>query len=327
MATALKQIQLGKETVRGTAVAATTQLIGEADLVPEYPVHRNQHPIGVYSEFSGASIRMMKEVSIPVRMEANYAQLLHFLLMGIKGGVTPTGAGPYTWTFLKSETADPAPNTFTVERRLESGGSNFDEEVEYVFARALTLRGAFGEVLALEADLVGRQLSSSTLTTVAVPTTDIEPMPLSLAKVYIDDTWAALGTTQVTGQVLDLSVVVNTGLFAGRFIDGTETFSAYKVRAYSLRAELTLEYAGQVHNTEKAKALAQNGRFVRLEFPGTASRSFKIDMALRHENAEIASVSERDGMEIARLALVGFNDPTSGNTLQFEVINNLAALP
>lgn len=328
--------QIGKETTPGTAVAATNKLlVSSLSIDPGATVRHGPRTVGVLAPYGVRSVtRKLAElrVSTPVSFE----QVLYYFLMGLKGGVTGTGlAAPYTWTFDPSETADPAPTTFTVERRLKDmlATPGYDDiRVEYCFARQLVIRGSEGEdsVWELEADIVGRQVSASTFTAgIAVPT--VEDALVYKTTVYINDTWAALGTTPVLGQILDFTWTFDTGLLPLFTPDGNLYFSSYSFgggegRARGVTIELTMLCSTQMA-TERTKAQAQANRFVRLSVAGSDDRAITLDAAVVHESGDIATVDARDGLHIVSMRLVPIYDSTGAAHVKAVVKNNLQTLP
>ncbi len=328
--------QIGKETTRGTAVAATNRLIGvNLSIDPGTTIRRSAHAGGTLVR-RGPTAITRKFAQIKATGVLSFEQILYYLYMGVKGNVTPTGAGPYTYTFDPNETSDPEPATFTIERRLtdvEGTPGNDDIEVEYCFARSLTVRGAEGEDAAWEfdADIVGRQVTSTTLTpAIAVPS--VEEILFAKTQLYIDDTWAGLGGTEVTGaQLLDFSLTFATGLSPHFGADGNLYFNRYTMagppgREHGATLDLTLLCDTRMA-TERTKAQAKATRFVRLKATGSSSRQVTLDMAVEHESGDIASVDARDGLHIVSMHLVPVYDATGAAHFKATVVNNLATLP
>lgn len=327
--------QIGKESVRGTPVAATTRLLlDRLDVDPGAVTHKPTPATGALVRQGPTSVTR-KFAQLRPSGPLSFEQILYYLYMGVKGGVTPTGTGPYTYTFDPDEVSDPAPDTFTIERRisdmLASPGVD-DIEMEYCFARQLTIRGAEGEeaVWQLEADIVGRQVSSSTLTP-AISVPSVEEIMVYKTALYIDDTWAGLGGTQVQGQLLDFSLTFDTGLAPLFTPDGNLYFSKYTFagapgRPKGATLDLTMLVDTQMA-TERTKAQAGTTRFVRLKATGSDSRDVALDMAVQHESGDIAMVDARDGLHIVSMHLVPVYDATGAAHFKAVVNNQLSSLP
>ena len=202
--------QIGQEviTTHGTAVAAKNRLMVKSlDLDPGEEVGRGSSLVGVLRP-TGPRALTKKAPTLKVTADLSYEQILYFLLSSVKGAVTPSGGGnAKTWTFLLSETADPAIDTFTIERRhtdMLDSPTNTDVEIEYCFTKGFQIKAGTEGLTELTADMVGRQVSASTLTgAIAIPTTRL--VPGALWKLYIDDTWAGLGGTPVTADLVDFT--------------------------------------------------------------------------------------------------------------------------
>ncbi|OGT26063.1 MAG: hypothetical protein A2Z17_06855 [Gammaproteobacteria bacterium RBG_16_66_13] len=327
--------QIGKETTRGTAVAASNRLLlDKLDFDPSAKTHKPSPAVGTLVRQGPTSITR-KLAALRASGPLSFEQILYYFYMGVEGGVTPSGAGPYIYTFDPTEIADPAPTTFTIERRLSDmlATPGYDDvEAEYCFCRSFSIKGAEGEesVWELDADIVGRQVATSTLTpAIAVPS--VEEILVYKTSLYIDDTWAALGGTQVSGQLLDFSLTYNTGLKELFTPDGNLYFSRYTFAGGARDKGATLDLTLLVDTrmaTERTKAQAAATRFVRLKATGsTANREVTLDMAVQHENGDIAVVDAREGLHIVSMHLVPIYDATGAAHFKAVVKNNLATLP
>ena len=326
---AMRAFQMGKETTRGTAVAATARLVGGLDITPIDEVKRDDTPIGVLSEVRGGrDIVIRKGSEIALEMAVSYEQLMYILLMGVKGGVVGVGTAPTVWTFLAPETADPAPTTFTMEAQITDGTTPLDVEIPYVFCPEFTISGALGDMLKIKAALVGRALATSTFTpALTFPT--VEQIPTSLCKVYIDDTWAGLGGTQVSAQVYSFDGNYKTGLGIGERIDGRASmdFTAYEFGPHSGTLGIVLEWKTTAA-AERAKAASQALRFVRISAAGSGTKELIIDMACKHAKGDFwIDPAPQGPNDVASLALVLAYDPTSAKSFQVVVKNAIVTLP
>ena len=312
----LRVFQWGKEVTRGTAVAATSKIAVEnIEFEPEDVLARPKLAKGLLHRNPGSEtvITRGSRFRIP-ETPVVYDQLQHLLSMAVKGGVAATGADPYTWTFARSLTADPAPDSWTLERRLNDGSSQKDNEWAYALLSELRFIYQVDQPLRFSAAGFARRVQASTLTAaLALPTIEIPPTPL--AKIWIDSTWANLGTTQITGQVLRAEVTFRTGLKPIMTLDGRSDldFTSYILDAseVGVDAEITMLVAGQ-YDTEKTAAEAATLRAVRLEILGTQSRELELDMLLKHERGSLFSVGQQDGQDIV---VMKFEDSDDGTNL------------
>jgi hypothetical protein len=327
--------QIGKETARGTAVAATNRLMLDSLSVdPGATTHKPTPAVGTLVR-SGPTSITRKFAQMKAAGPLSFEQILYYLEMGVMGGVVGVGTAPTVWTFNPTELVDPAPTTFTIERRLKDmlATPGYDDiEMEYCFARKLTFKGAEGEeaVWEIDADIVGRQVSASTLTgSIAVPS--VEEILVQNTSLWINDTWAALGTTQVVGQIIDFTLNFDTGLFARFTPDGNLYFSKYSFAgspgiAKGASLDITMWVDTQMA-LERTAAKAAATRFVRLKATGSSAREVDIDMAVQHENGDIAEVGTKEGQHIVNLKLVPLYDATGAAHFKAVAKNLLTVLP
>lgn len=329
--------QLGKENpaARGTPVAATNRFfLDSLSVDPGAVTHKPTPPVGTLTRQGPTSITR-KLAQIKAAGPLTFEQIGYFLGMGVKGAVAGTVGPPlYTYTYNPDEVSDPAPDTYTIERRLKDmlAAPGYDDiEMEYCFCRQFTIKGAEGEeaVWQIDADIVGRQVSTSTLTgAIAVPT--VEEIMVYKTTVAINDTWATLGNTAISGQVLDFSLTFDTGLKELFCPDGNLYFSKYTFagspgRARGATLDLTMLVDTQMA-AERTKAQAAATRFVRLKATGASSKEVSLDMAVQHEQGDIATVDARDGLHIVSMHLVPIYDATGAAHFKAVVKNLLAAL-
>ena len=110
----LRAYQLGKETTFGTTVPATRRFPWTFN--PTFDLHvtfptadtgtldRALPPYRMASDINGQSVGPLAFNDVPYLMAAL-----------VKGGVTPVGAGPYTWTYAPAYTTQDVFEIFTAE--------------------------------------------------------------------------------------------------------------------------------------------------------------------------------------------------------------------
>src|SRR3990167_9300927 len=113
----LRVYQIGRETTKGTGVAATTRLVGDLILRPLATVFIPQPQLGIMLENPTSDVIVQQMTELEWSGDLTYEQILHLLNMSLKGVITGAGAGAdKTFTFTPVFTADNALNSFTVER-------------------------------------------------------------------------------------------------------------------------------------------------------------------------------------------------------------------
>jgi hypothetical protein len=198
---AFRKNQYGKETIKGTAVAATRRFQGTVKLPQD---RKWEYPPDVLGLRAQANRGMLYQVSadpVTMSMEHGYFQALPMWCSTFfKGGVTPTettgGQGDYKWTFDPSITASNAQDSVT----LQTGNDTQAFQIEYLMGRKFKLAGSFGQNQPVtgEWEGFGKQVTPITFTA-AINPFSTTGMAANLGQVYIDALWANKGTTKKTG--------------------------------------------------------------------------------------------------------------------------------
>ncbi len=331
--TGMRLFQWGMEAdaTPGTAVPATSKLaVEDIEFTPLDALYRPKLAKGLITRHPGNETVIMRGTKFKVaESPVSYDQIHNWIAMAVKGDVAATGADPYTWTIVRDILADPDINTRTLERRLTDGTNHIDNEWAYAFLSVLRFVYKDNQPLKFSAEGFARRIQASTLTAAqAFPT--IEIPPAALAKVWIDSTWAALGTTQVVGQVLGAEVAFRTGYKPKMTLDGrtdldftTNVLDASEV-GLDVTLRLLIEASTGQFATEKTAAEAGTLRAVRFKVDGTQSRSLQLDMLLKHEPASLQTIGTEDGQDIVEMKLVDATDGT--NLFQTVTVNKVGTV-
>lgn len=326
---ALDIIQLGKESTHGTSVPATTRWMGSAMVKPILQTFSPKGQIGVLLENPmGSDTVAQKRTDITFEADLTYEQILHVLMMCMKGGVTGTGASAdKTWAFAPSYTADPALESFTMDYR-KAGSANWDEEITYVMGKSFEISGAIGEDAKLTCEAFGKSSSLGTAITgsIAVPT--VNYVPAQLFKVYIDDTFGGLGGTQLSGDLVGFKFAFRSMAQPKQYL-GDIDLAQHGLKTAGFDLELQAEYDASI-DTERTKARNRTRRYVRLEAVGAvlggSNYKITIDAAMLHDG-EHAPDGDRDGNDTATMKLKADYDSTNSLAARVTVINALSTLP
>jgi len=327
----LRKIQMGRETVAGTAVAATTAWWGNG--VPQNDTET------VFKEVdwgrlspSLESYRPFKAASFPFEeTEATFEQLLHIGEAGIKtvGSGASDGAGTgkiYAYVFPGASI--PSIKTYT----LEGGDNQQMEELEYCFVSDFTLAGAVKEAWKVSANWIGKQITKSTFTpAISYPT--VETILFQRTKLFIDAAGGTIGTTNKANTLLKASLNYTTGLIPKFTGDDNLAFQFLQSITPEVELELTFEHDGTAV-AEKDAAEAQTVRLIRLKAegsntatPGTAysKKTMIIDVAGKWEKFD--KIDEMDGNDIVSGVLKVGYDSTSALFGQLLLVAELTAVP
>jgi hypothetical protein len=315
---AFRRIQCGKESTRGTEVAGDTILAGTLTMTPQIEWHSPVDERNSLAEFR-RSVAVAHNASLRFTGDASYEQILQFLAMTLKGGVTPSTPSGIVrdWTFTPSLTAANTQDSFTFEY-----GDNIDEWTStFVVARSMELGFSMGEVVSLSADLFGRWADNKAAATgVGQPT--INEVISDGARLSIDTTWANLGTTAFASELVGGSIRLNSGLTPVRYADGldsdgraTFTTVAENKRSHSMDLDIltTANGVAQVHDAWRDNT----DRAIRISF-SAANNSIatsynyyiEVDMFGRF-TSDPELYGSRDGENLMRMTFTSFDDGQS----------------
>lgn len=208
--------QYGKETTRGTAVAATAMWMGSATIPKDREPKHPTDTLGLRVESARTEILQLLADPVALAMDgdtgAYYEGLPLLFGTTVKGGVIATeqtsGQHDYLWDFTPSLSAPANPDTIT----LEIGDNDQNYEIEYLMGKTINIDWAFGEnaFLNISAEYFGRQVTKSTATAGLTRPT-IHGINANTGKFYLNPTWATLGGTQKTGFLRSGSMQIATG--------------------------------------------------------------------------------------------------------------------
>jgi len=325
----LRKIQLGLETEKGTALAATQIWRGEGMLEDQLEIVFPEEDVGI---LPGTDRSYIPKLAAGITIEdtpLTFEQCPILLAVGVDdivdGVQDGTGSG-HVYLYVGPITSDPGFSTYTIE----GGDDQQAEEMEYSFATEITLKGAAGEAWMMGAALVGRQVELCDFTA-ALSVAAVEEALFSKTKLYIDDGGGTIGTAQKSNTLLDAEVVLTTGLqpvFTG---DGELYFSFAKRQMPECVCTITFEHdASSV--AEKAAWRAQTVRLIRLDCLGSAlgtpgvesNKRLTIDMAGKWESFE--KIDEVEGNDIVRGVFRARYSSTDALFYEIEIVNEVTVV-
>lgn len=327
----LRKIQYGKETIKGTAVAATRLLPVanppiSADRKPTYP----REDVGVLSNASRSYIsgRLVRD---KLKWDSAFYQVLPLLLScGVKGNITPTeqtgGQGDYLWNHAPNmDGTSNAQDSITIER----GDNTFMVETEYCMFDKLKFSGEINQdgedsTMKIEADYFGRQNTVAAFTGgLSIPA--LTPINSKLTRFYLDPSWATVGTTEKTLTLRAYDIEILTGLHPKFHGSGNEFFDNHGEGAMEIMGAFTFE--GNANATDIYTAhLAQSLAVIRLKTEGpligtTKKHMLQIDFSGTWEEV-IPLSGESNGNNLWAAVLYGIYDPTGGKKLDIQACTN-----
>lgn len=281
-----KRVQIGAENpaAMGTAVAATRRFYGMANVPVDREPTIPTYSIGQRAKGGQVQIGQLLADPLTLTLEQTYFQTLPFyfgaLLKGAQTGVEVTGGqADYLWGFTPSLTATDAIDSFTVE----VGDDDQEFEIDYCVARSLNLAGTLGDNGAVSSSLemFGNEVVKSTFTGALAHFTP-EPMFSNMSELWIDSTWATLGTTKKSALLKGWSIDILNGAHPKFLANGVKTFTSHGLGYVGFVASFTFEGGSDAELTYDYFA-AGTPKAIRLKVSGSqigtgAVHSMILDM-------------------------------------------------
>lgn len=339
----LTKVQYGLEGTHGTAVAADTRLMAwctmpESDrevIIPGAGIGQR-----VPGLLSAAYVRRVLAEGIRLETPGEsgaYYQIFPLLFsLAIKGSISPSeqnsGEGDYLWTFADPLTGSETVDTMTLEMG-DGTGANEGYEMAYCAISELEIAGNAdsGEVTA-NATLFGDEVARTQLT-------DVGTMPTAtavigkLARVYVDDTWAGLGSNELENALLDFTLSISTGVHPKLRGSSQRTIDSHDQGEMEVTLTLGLERGASGVATEEAyyRATTVTSRFVRLEIDsGIAIGSgdnHKLTLDIAGAWMSWHSLGrDQDGNNIAVATLRAGYDSTGTHAFTFKALTDVASI-
>jgi len=264
---ALRKIQIGEETTKGTAVAATAALLGVLTMKDSPTIHMPVEERATLAEFS-RSVKVANLAELSFEGDATFEQILYLLHMGVLGNVTATGAGAAKeWVFTPAMTAAGVFDSFTIE----FGDDVQAREAEYCMASMIEFSLAMNEPMKMKADIFGRKADATTFTGAITPPT-VESILSQKARLYIDDEDGKIGGTVKSDTLIAATYGINTGLSPKRFGDGSLDFSGYDEGFKGVDLKTTFAFNAGAE-AERLKFDGATQRLIRIEAVGTEAQA------------------------------------------------------
>ncbi len=326
-------IQVGVETVEGTAVAANKKL-SSLSIVPSPNMEFSSFsPAG--NKFDTLSILNREWSNISLDGYPTYTELIYALsmLMGAATVTTPVGAtNARQWEFTINATSDDPPKSLTIER----GDSNLAEKVAGAVLNALTIGFSRTSDPSLSGDGFARQYQTGATLTASPTTIPLVPVLPKDVCVYVDapgsDPEAALGTTKLT-RCNNYSFAVGSRFSNFWALDCAQ--DSY-VATLETKPTTTIELGVMADSTGMgflANARAGDTRMVRIEADsgveidtGVATSTYRLTIDAAIKFSSVGDLADQDGAMVLPYTGTIVFDPTWGKAFRVQLVNNLTAL-
>lgn len=319
-------VQLAQEATAGTAVAATeiwrgkvaypsddrNRVISEEEIGLLVPAERS------YDTKYGATIALPDT-------EATYEQLPHILEAGVQT-VTPTGAGPYVYSYtFPTDTTFNTIATYTLRCGNAIATADF-RVVPYCFVSEFELSGKSGEAWMINANWMGQQLTSGT-PTAALSLLAVRPLIFANSLLYVDDSGGTIGSTQLSGVLRAFSIHCNTGVKMVEPGDNSLYYTDHWYDRSSLDFSLTLalENDNDLVAAERTRYDSDAVGLFRINVPGPGGRDFTLDFAGKYDKVNPYEKLDDGSTGVKFDGHVVYSE-TDSLFVQWDVTNNRADL-
>lgn len=272
--TALRKVQWGRESTWGTGVAAAVIGSGITDFKfnPGATITRKKFLAGSLAPATVASVTR-KEPTAQIMGDVTPEDIIYILDSFLKGSVSPTGAGPYVYTFAAPTTADPALRS----RTFEFYDGTYCWELDGGLVESITFTGADGaDNITFSANLIGKQLVPDTVTG-ALSSRSFTLLPAQSCSLYIDSAAGTIGSTQISSTLIDWSLTLTNGAHTKFFMDGGTTATSKGISTVDAELKCTFEYNSSAH-TALTDYIAGTPHLVRLAATNPSSYGINWDM-------------------------------------------------
>ena len=323
-------VQIGVETTIGTLVPPTKQLTGMSlELDTDLELDRFA-PMG--NLFDTIAAPRQEWASGSLSGYPTYTELPYALsnVFGAATVVTPSGAvNARRWTWSPSSNTPWVPKTWSIYRGMVG---NTAESAAYGIMSGFTMSFSRTDQPTIGGDFFARALDySAALATTGVTKATLVPILPPQVCVYVDPTFAGIGTTRVTRAFvagLDIS-----GLFGPIWpLDCTiASFGGHAPLKPDANATL------QLGNDTQGRAFVTNMRagstqYMRIQATGAnidvgpPAYPYQLTLDLAVKVVDAPSRSDVDGLSVLEWSLGLFDDATMGSALRIVLDTSLAAL-
>jgi hypothetical protein len=327
----LQRLQIGAETIPGTAVTATTTLrVRDALLEDARQVEFPKEDVGlVVPTHRAYTTHVLGRLEFEA--EATFEQLPYILQAGVLKITSPQSDGSGSgkiWNFTFPTTAQQTVQTYT----LYTGDNQSTERMSYGVVESFKLSGAAQEAIRMSASWFGREVTGGTFASVTVP--EVETILFQKARLFIDDP-GSIGTTEVSQTLVGFTLDIKTGLIPVFTGSGNLYFDAlgYSEDGFSGTLEITfLHNASAV--SEKTAWRNHTARAIQIKVTGNAlttggttyqNKTLVINCYGRWEKFD--KIGVKDGNDIVTGTLRLGYDPVAATMGSIVVVNELTSLP
>lgn len=316
--------QGGLETTPLTAVAATRKIY-ELGPVPEESrpkEHITQSRNTFIENFEVVETHALVDFSLEAPA-LSYNDLAWWLELCLKGGISPTGAGPYTRTYASTSTTDDLKAaTFEVADEISAFQIPGSKVNTFEFKGKGGVDGA--GLVSGKYDLIGQKLTPGHTMTAALSERDLRGtyMPFVQTQFYLDDAAGSIGGTEI-GTLMEFSIKGNNKI-SRLFFGGDSGYAGglrRNERYLEFMVKLLFDATSYAEFTNKFRA--NTGRYCQLKHTGAGTDTLTWKFYTKFEKFEYPV----DG-PVRQVGLLGRTvyDATLGYDWNAVLVNSVASI-
>ena len=138
--------------------------------------------------------------------------------------------------------------------------------MEYTFCEEFSIKGSPSQNVVMGGLLRGRQFTPGQ-SFAALTASAVDEAPFNLSKLYLDAAGGTMGSTQLSGVFLGLTVNVKTGLVPVDSGDGNLYFYIHEQIGWEITADVVFKHTSDA-DTEHANWLAETARLLEIKLEG-----------------------------------------------------------
>lgn len=318
----LLSVQVGKQTVIGTAVAATAKLMGVTDC-QFTPINDAQRLSEIRGSLAPAYNAVLTKIGATgkLSMYASY-QDINYVIESLLGTISPTGANPYVRAVAAPIGTVPTPRIQTL---IWGDGTNCYKATGMLVTK-ITIKGVSNAALMIDADWIAYSVTTGSLAGLSDRTISVAMAQDAL--LFIDGWGGTIGSTALTAIAWDFTLVIDSKRALDWYLGALGPGNYHEGIGYdgSLELNLELQTASKAYLDEIIGGTTVHQRQIRAKFTTGASAITQLDFAGTTEKAP-AVFDYRDGVVGVKLNYMATYNTALANWFAYSNTNAVAVLP
>jgi hypothetical protein len=317
-------VQIGLEATSGGSVAANKQL-GALSISPGIKADIAAfRPMG--GKYNTLTALGKEWIEASLEGQLTYSELIYPLASLVGGGSSGgsmTGGSMWNWNFTSAQNTGDTVNTFTVEQGSATRAAKFS----YGLITGLSMNFTRNETT-LSGSMIGQALVDGITMTSNPTSIELVPILASQVSVYLDDTGAGVGGTQLTTNPLSVSWELTDRFNPVWLLDASKTsFGSHVEIPPKLTVKLKL-IADATAMALLTSMRAGTTKFMRINCVGATvgAHTYLLNIDTAMKVMDVSEFSDEDGAFAIEWTFEGTYDSTWGKAFNIAVQNKQATL-